>query len=387
MSGATLIVTNDFGPRVGGIEAFVQSMADRIATARGPGSVVVHTARQRGAAAFDAGLPYTVVRDEARVLLPTAGVVRRCARTAREFGCDRVWFGSAAPLAQMTPALRAAGVRRAVATTHSAEEWWSRLPGTRSVVRRIGERVDTVTYLGEYSRSRLATVLSPESAGRMQHLPPGVDVERYHPQVDGTRLRAQLGLSSRPVVVSVSRLVRRKGQDALIAAWPRVQARVPDAALLIVGDGPSRPRLVAQVEQAGLGRDITLTGRVPWSRTPEYFAAGDVFAMPSRTRWRGLEPEGVPLSVLEAQASGLPVVVGNSGGAADTLVDGLTGHLVNGRDLDEIAAAVSDLLQHRERAAAWGRAGREYVTARFQWNDLANDLMLMLEPVESTREA
>src|SRR5699024_3949080 len=148
----TLIVTNDFGPRVGGIEAFVQSMADRMAAAGGPGSVVVHTAAQRDAATFDADLPYAVVRDRARVLVPTTPVVRRCVRTAREFGCDRVWFGSAAPLAQMTPALREAGVRRAVATTHSAEEWWTRLPGTRSVVRRIGERVDSLTYLGEYSR-------------------------------------------------------------------------------------------------------------------------------------------------------------------------------------------------------------------------------------------
>ena len=380
MSGATLIVTNDFGPRVGGIEAFVQSMAARLAAAGGPGSVVVHTARQAGAAEFDADLPYAVVRDEAKVLLPTTAVVRRCMRTARDYDCDRVWFGSAAPLAQMTPDLRKAGIRRAVATTHSAEEWWSRLPGTRSVLRRIGERVDTVTYLGEYSRRSLTTVLSDEAAGRMQHLPPGVDVERYHPGVDGSRLRAELGLSDRPVVVSVSRLIRRKGQDHLIEAWPRVQEQVPDAALVIVGDGPSRPRLQTQVEQAGLGRHIVLTGRVPWSRTPEYFAVGDVFAMPTRTRLFGMEPEGVPISVLEAQATGLPVVVGDSGGAPDTILDGRTGHLVNGRDLEAIAGATVDLLQDRSRALAWGMAGRDHVTGHYQWDDLAADLRRMLDP-------
>ncbi|USQ78807.1 glycosyltransferase family 4 protein [Ornithinimicrobium faecis] len=382
MSGATLIVTNDFGPRVGGIEAFVQSMASRLAQAGGAGSVVVHTARQPESAAFDADLPYAVVRDDLKVLLPTAGVVRRCARTAREFGCDRVWFGSAAPLAQMAPALREAGIRRAVATTHSAEEWWSRLPGTRSVLHRIGDRVDTVTYLGEHSRRALSGVLSESAREQMRHLPPGVDVERYHPGVDGARLRAQLGLADRPVVVSISRLIRRKGQDALIEAWPRIQDEVPGAALVIVGDGPSRPRLQTQVEQAGLGAHIMLTGQVPWSRTPEYFALGDVFAMPTRTRLLGLEPEGVPLSALEAQASGLPVVIGDSGGAPDTIRDGVTGHVVNGRDLDQVARAVVDLLSDRQRALAWGMAGRDFVTQRFQWDDLAADLQQMLDPDE-----
>lgn len=380
MSGATLIVTNDFGPRVGGIEAFVQSMAARLAEAGGPGSVVVHTARQAGATQFDADLPYAVVRDDQKVLLPTAGVVRRCVRTAREFGCDRVWFGSAAPLAQMTPALREAGIRRAVATTHSAEEWWSRLPGTRSVLHRIGERVDTVTYLGEHSRQTLGRVLSEGARQRMRHLPPGVDVDRYHPGVDGSRLRAQLGLTDRPVVVSISRLIRRKGQDVLIEAWPRIQDEVPGAALVIVGDGPSRPRLQTQVEQAGLGGHVTLTGRVPWARTPEYFALGDVFAMPGRTRLFGLEPEGVPISALEAQASGLPVVVGDTGGAPDTIRDGETGRVVNGRDVEQVAAAVVDLLQHPQRALTWGMAGRDFVTGRFQWDDLAVDLRHMLDP-------
>lgn len=380
MTGATLIVTNDFGPRVGGIEAFVQSMASRLAAAGGPDSVVVHTARQQGDAVFDAALPYPVVRDSARLLVPTPAVVRRCVQTAREFGCDRVWFGSAAPLALMTPALREAGVRRAVATTHSAEQWWSRLPGTRAVVHRIGERVDTVTYLAEYFRRQLATVLSPQATESLRALPPGVDVGSYHPGVDGARRRAELGLTDRPVVVSISRLVRRKGQDALVAAWPRVQAALPGAALVIVGDGPHRSRLAAQVERAGLGRDVILTGRVPWSATPEYYALGDVFAMPTRTRLGGLEPEGMPICVLEAQATGLPVVVGDSGGTPDTVVDGATGHLVDGRDLDQVSAAVVGLLRDPERARAWGRAGRAHVTARFQWDDLAAELAGLLDP-------
>lgn len=379
MAGSTLIVTNDFGPRVGGIEAFVQAMAIRMA-ADDPKSVVVHTARQPGDQAFDAELPYRVVRDPSRLMVPTPAITRRCAETAREYGCDRVWFGSAAPLALMTPALRRAGVRRAVATTHSAEEWWSRLPVTSGVMRRIGERVDTVTYLGEYSRRRLAAVFTPAATQRMRRLPPGVDVARYRPDVDGSGVRQQLGLMGRPVVASISRLIRRKGQDVLIRAWPQVLAEYPDAVLVIVGDGPYRTRLQAQVTTAGLEESVILTGRVTWAQTPEYYAAADVFALPTRTRLAGLEPEGVPICLLEAQASGLPVVVGDSGGAPDTFVDGVSGHLVDGREPGRVAQAVLDLLGDPARARRWGRAGREHVTEGFQWDRLADRLGELLDP-------
>lgn len=379
MTGRTLIVTNDFGPRVGGIEAFVQAMAVRMAQQR-PDSVVVHTARQRGDEAFDAELGYPVVRDPSRLMVPTPAITRRCARTAQEYGCDRVWYGSAAPLALMTPRLRRAGIRRAVATTHSAEEWWSRLPVTSAAMRRIGDRVDTVTYLGEYSRRRLAQVFDAEATARMRHLPPGVDVARYHPGVDGGPVRERRGLQGRPVVASISRLIKRKGQDALIEAWPRVLAQLPEAALLIVGDGPYRKDLQQQVSRAGLEDSIILTGRVPWSETPAYYAAADVFALPTRTRLRGLEPEGVPICLLEAQATGLPVVVGDSGGAPDTFLDGESGHLVDGRSPQGVATALLDLLEDPERARAWGAVGRDHVTAGFQWDHLAQRLSALLDP-------
>lgn len=374
MGGRTLIVSNDFGPRTGGIEAFVQAMASRL----GDDMVVVHTAHQLGDVDFDRGLPYPVVRDPEAVLLPTRKIAARCAQTARYFGCDRVWFGAAAPLALMTPALRPAGIRTAVATTHSHEEWWSLVPAARKALRAIGERVDVVTYLGEHSRARLAQALSPAAVDRMRRLSPGVDVQRYHPDLDGAGVRERLALSDRPVTACISRVIPRKGQDVLVEVWPQVLRQVPGAALLLVGDGPHLPTVRRAVAGSGLEHDVILTGAVPWEQTPEYYAAADVFAMPTRTRLRGLEPEGVPLCFLEAQACGLPVVAGDSGGAPDTMRDGVTGHLVDGRDREQIVAAVVDLLTDPDRARQWGRAGRAWVSENFQWDDLATTLAALL---------
>lgn len=386
--GATLVVTNDFGPRVGGIETFVEAMARRFDPAR----TVVHTAGQSGAEAFDRALPFRVVRDPARLLVPTPAVARRCAATARDLGCDRVWFGAAAPLALMAPVLRRAGVVRAVATTHSHEEWWSMVPGTRAALRAIGERVDTVTYLGEHSRARLARVLTPAARDRMRRLSPGVDLTLFSPAADGRGVRRRWGLGERPVAVCISRFVARKGQDTLIDAWPEVCRRVPGAVLLLVGDGPHRGALLRRARATGLlatgplgglaaGRGaIVFAGRVAHDDTPAYFAAGTVFAMPTRTRLGGLEPEGVPICFLEAQATGLPVVVGRSGGAPDTVADGVTGLLVDGRDAGAVGRAVAGLLADPARARAWGLAGRDRMAAGWQWDQLAGRLQRLLDP-------
>jgi len=139
-SQRTLIVTNDFPPRTGGIESFVLAMAQRMPA----DDVVVHTARQRGDRAFDSSLPFEVVRDPSRLMVPTPAITRRVAVTARERGCDRVWFGAAAPLGLMAPTLRAAGVRQTVATTHGHEIWWATVPVTRRAMRAIGERNELV---------------------------------------------------------------------------------------------------------------------------------------------------------------------------------------------------------------------------------------------------
>ncbi|MDF3288557.1 glycosyltransferase family 4 protein [Streptomyces silvisoli] len=373
----TLIVTNDFPPRPGGIQAFVHSMALRL----DPGKVVVYASTWKDGeevAAFDAEQPFPVVRDRTSVLLPTPRITRRAVRLLREHGCSSVWFGAAAPLGLMAPALRAAGARRIVATTHGHEAGWAQLPAARELLRRIGEGTDTVTYLGEYTRSRIATALSGRAAARMVQLPPGVDEKTFHPASGGAVVRARLGLTDRPVVVCVSRLVPRKGQDTLIQAMPRILRRVPDAVLLIVGGGPYRAQLERLAAQIGVAESVRFTGPVAWEELPAHYGAGDVFAMPCRTRRGGLDVEGLGIVYLEASATGLPVVAGDSGGAPDAVLDGETGWVVRGGSAAEAAERVAVLLEDPELRRRFGDRGRQWVEEAWRWDLLAERLRGLL---------
>jgi phosphatidylinositol alpha-1,6-mannosyltransferase len=377
----TLIVTNDFPPRPGGIQAFLHNMALRL----DPQRLVVYAStwkRSRegveATAAFDAEQPFTVVRDRTTMLLPTPGVARRAVGLLREHGCTSVWFGAAAPLGLMAPALRSAGAERLVATTHGHEAGWAQLPAARQLLRRIGDSTDTITYLGEYTRSRIAGALSPQAAARMAQLPPGVDEKTFHPGSGGDEIRARLGLTDRPVVVCVSRLVRRKGQDTLIRAMPRILAAEPDAVLLIVGGGPYEKDLRRLAHDTGVAASVRFTGPVPWSELPAHYGAGDVFAMPCRTRRGGLDVEGLGIVYLEASATGLPVVAGDSGGAPDAVLDGETGWVVRGGSPEEAADRITTLLGDAELRRSMGERGREWVEEKWRWDLLAEHLKNLL---------
>ncbi|WP_432115865.1 glycosyltransferase family 4 protein [Streptomyces sp. S1] len=377
----TLIVTNDFPPRPGGIQAFLHNMALRL----DPERVVVYASTwKRGregaeaTAAFDAEQPFTVVRDRTTMLLPTPRVTARATALLREHGCASVWFGAAAPLGLMAPALRRAGARRLVATTHGHEAGWAQLPAARQLLRRIGEGTDTITYLGEYTRSRIASALTPAAVGRMVQLPPGVDEKTFHPGSGGDAVRARLGLSDRPVVVCVSRLVPRKGQDTLIRALPGILRRVPDAVLLIVGGGPYENDLRRLAAETGVAGSVRFTGAVPWAELPAHYGAGDVFAMPCRTRRGGLDVEGLGIVYLEASATGLPVVAGDSGGAPDAVLDGETGWVVRGDSPEETADRVTTLLLDPELRARMGERGRAWVEEKWRWDLLAERLRELL---------
>jgi len=368
----TLVVTNDFPPRPGGIQAYVDALLAR----QPPGSVVVYASTSRGAAAFDAAQPYPVVRHRTRLLLPTPAVLRRAREVARAEGCTAVWFGAAAPLALLGPGLRPAGIERVVASTHGHEVGWAALPGGRQALRRIGAGVDVVTYLGEYTRARLAPALGPHP--RLERLPPGVDTDLFTPAVDGDEVRRRYGLEDRPTVVCVSRLVPRKGQDVLIRALPAIRRRAAGAALLIVGAGRDLSRLRRLALSTGVDRDVVLTGGVPWAELPAHYAAGDVFAMPCRTRRGGLDVEGLGIVYLEASASGLPVVAGDSGGAPDAVLDGETGDVVPGRSVAAVADRVASLLADRDAARAMGEKGRAWVEREWRWDALAARLGRLL---------
>ncbi|TDC64801.1 glycosyltransferase family 1 protein [Micromonospora sp. KC207] len=369
----TLLITNDFPPRPGGIQSFVHNLAVRQPT----GSVVVYASSWPGAEKFDADQPFEVVRERTRVLLPTPLIARRAARLARRHDCDNVWFGAAAPLGLLAAGLRRrAGIRRAVALTHGHEVGWAALPGARAALRRIGRGADVVTYLGEYTRVRLERAL--HGVTELRRLAPGVDVDTYHPAVDGASVRARLGLADRPVVVCVSRLVPRKGQDMLIRALPEIRRRVPAAALLVVGGGPYRADLEKLARQTGVERDVVFTGSVPSADLPAHYAAGDVYAMPCRTRNRGLDIEGLGIVYLEASATGLPVVAGDSGGAPDAVREGETGYVVSGRDVAQLADRVATLLADRDLARQLGAAGRAWVEREWRWETQAARMATLL---------
>ncbi|MEU4567171.1 glycosyltransferase family 4 protein [Micromonospora sp. NPDC023956] len=369
----TLLITNDFPPRPGGIQSFVYNLALH----QPAGSVVVYASTWRDAEKFDADQPFEVVRERTRVLLPTPLVARRAAALARRYDCDSVWFGAAAPLGLLAPGLRRrAGIRRVLALTHGHEVGWAALPVARTALRRIGRGADVVTYLGDYTRVRLERVL--HGLTDLRRLAPGVDVDAYHPDVDGEVVRARLGLTDRPVVVCVSRLVPRKGQDTLIRALPAIRRRVPDAALLVVGGGPYRGTLEKLARQTGVERDVVFTGTVPAAELPAHYAAGDVYAMPCRTRNRGLDVEGLGIVYLEASATGLPVVAGDSGGAPDAVREGETGYVVRGRDVAQLADRVATLLADRDLARQFGAAGRAWVEREWRWETQAQRLAALL---------
>jgi phosphatidylinositol alpha-1,6-mannosyltransferase len=361
-----LVVTNDYPPRPGGIQAFVHSLASR----QPDGEIVVYAPAWKRAAAFDAAQRFPVVRHPTSLMLPEPRVLRRAREIAAAEGCDRVWFGAAAPLGLLAKPL---GLRRSVASTHGHEVGWALLPGARQVLRRIGRDVDVVTYLGEYTRARLAPVVP-----RLARLPSGVDTELFRPGAGGEDVRRRHGLTGRPVVVCVSRLVPRKGQDVLIRAMPEIRRRVPDAALLLVGGGPYEPRLQRLAREVGVADSVVVTGSVAWEELPAHYDAGDVFAMPCRTRRGGLEVEGLGIVYLEASATGLPVIAGRSGGSPDAVLEGESGHVVDGTSVAAVAAAVAALLADPVRARAMGAAGRDWVEREWRWDLLAGRLRDLL---------
>lgn len=244
------------------------------------------------------------------------------------------------------------------------------------LLRRLARAQDVVTYLGEYTRVRLARVL--DGLTRLEWLAPGVDVDEFHPGVDGTPVRDRYGLGDRPVIVCVSRLVPRKGQDALIRALPEVRRRVPGAALLIVGGGPDRARLTRLARAYDVASDVIFTGTVPTEELPAHYAAGNVYAMPCRTRRAGLDVEGLGIVYLEASATGLPVIAGDSGGAPDAVRDGETGFVVPGRNLAVLTDRLVTLLTDEKLAARFGAAGREWTQATWRWEAQAKRLTALL---------
>jgi phosphatidylinositol alpha-1,6-mannosyltransferase len=378
VSNSVLFVTNDFGPRAGGIETFVIGLIER----RPFGTTIVYTSSQDGSESYDQQWKekygVEVIRDRAKILLPTPRVARNLARIIKAEKITVAAFGAAAPLALLSASIKRAGVIKSIALTHGHEVWWAKVFPFNLAMKRIGSTVDSLTYLGDFTRNEISQSLTKKAIGQMVKIAPGIDVDHFSPQ-DSTQLRKHLGLEHKKVIVSVGRLVHRKGQDRLIESMPKILEKIPDAHLLMVGQGPYLEHLAKLVAINKLSEHVSFIGRIQYAELPKYICAGDLFAMPSRSRLAGLEVEGLGIVYLEASACGLPVVAGASGGAPDAVVEGVTGLVVDGNNLDEIAEAIVSLLKDPQTAERMGSAGRQWIIDNWRWEIWASQFNKLLQ--------
>jgi phosphatidylinositol alpha-1,6-mannosyltransferase len=373
-AGRILVVTGHFPPAPGGVQTFTWEMLRRMPADR----LVVVAPAHPDAAAFDAGLDFPVIRRRAYYL------VRDLRRIVADYNITTCWIPAVAPIGLAAPFIRRAGVRRIVGSTHGQELGWLRVWATRRALRAMIGALDAVTYLSAYTRERLQQELDhPE---RMFQLVGGVDTEIFRPGHPDPQARKRLALPAGRTVISVARLVRRKGHDMVIRAWPRILEAVPDAQLVIPGTGVYRSELEKLAEQTGVRDRVHFTGYLPVEDLCAALNLSDAFVLACRDDRRGLQTEGLGLSTLEASATGLPVVVGLSGGSGDSVIDGVTGFLVDSSGPDQIASALITLLTDPARAKAMGARGAEWVQRTWTWDTAVDRLTRLLagEPVGAT---
>ncbi len=375
-----LCVTNDFGPRAGGIETFIIGLIERMPK----DSVIVYTSAQDKSEPYDQqwldDYGVEVIRDKARILLPTPGVAYCVRALIKDRGIKTAFFGAAAPLGLLAPVLRRAGIKRIIALTHGHEVWWSKVWPFTWAMKSIARNVDHLTYLGEFTGRAISRTINSSAQSAMVKIAPGIDTEHFAPS-DSSALKSQLAIKDKKVIVSVGRLVHRKGQDVLIEAMPQILSKIPKAHLLLIGEGPYRQYLEKRAKDLEIDSHITFIGRVMYSDLPKYICLGEVFVMPSRSRLAGLEVEGLGIVYLEASACGLPVIAGNSGGAPDAVIDGVTGVVVDGKDQHVIATSIVNLLEDQEKAREMGRNGREWVINQWRWEIWSEKFRALLKPI------
>ena len=370
-----LLVTNDFPPKVGGIQNYLWELWRRLP----PDDVVVHTTPYQGSATFDAQQPFTVIRSREPWLLPGPHLVRRVNRLAKRHDADFVVIDPALPAGLVGPRL---DLPYAV-VVHGAEVAIpGRLPGVRRLLRDVLDPAAGVIAAGGYPALECERALGRHLPAFV--IPPGVDIERFRPASRHERglLRSRLGLRPEaPTVVSVSRLVPRKGMDTLVRAAALLAARGRDLQVVIAGDGRDRTRLRSLA--ARTGAPVRLVGRLGDDDVAALLGCADVFAMLCRTRWRGLEQEGFGIVYLEAAAAGVPQVAGRSGGAHEAVADGETGLVLDPATPGAAAEAIGALLDDGERRTEMGAAARQRAATAFSYDLLADRLRGAIEEMST----
>ncbi len=358
---STLLVTNDFPPKLGGIQSYLYELFRRLP------DVAVLTTPSEGAAAFDAAQSFRIERITQPVLLPQPGLASRIDAVARDIGAATIFVDPMLPLGVVGRSLRAAPH---LVIAHGAEITLpGRLPGLNLAARSVLRAADGVIAAGEYPAREVV-----HAAGRPVHgivVSPGVDVDRFVPLDADARAAARRRFRldpNRPLVLGTSRLVPRKGFDVMIDAIAGLDASVQ---LAIAGSGRDRARLESRVTRRGLGGRVKFLGRVPDDDLPSLYASADVFAMVCRDRWLGLEAEGFGIVFLEAAASGVPSVAGRSGGSHEAVVDGETGFVVDPRSVSDVRRSLSRLLGDESLRHGFGAAARARAVAGFSYDSLA----------------
>ena len=369
-----LLVTNDFPPKVGGIQNLLWEWWRRLP----PDSFAVLTSPHRDSAQFDSAQPFRIERTKEPVLLPHPWMVNRINSVAKDFGAQLVVLDPALPLGLVGPLLRLPYM----VVLHGAEVTVpGRLPGSQQILGRVLRGAQHVIAAGGYPARE-----GIHAAGRdLAHtiIPPGVDTNRFVPLTPDElrRAREHFGWSDDDeIVLGVSRLVPRKGFDTVIRAIAQLAPHRPKLKLVIASTGRDQQRLEKLARE--LRAPVQFLGRVPHEDLPRLYGCADIFSMMCRNRWGGLEQEGFGIVFVEAAACGVPQIAGESGGAAEAVLDDVTGFVMKDpTDVAGLAARISTILDDDSRRLAMGEASRQRAVAEFNYDVLARRLgeVLMVE--------
>ena len=352
------MITNDFPPRKGGIQTFIEQLLSQ----QYPRSLVVFTSNWAGASEYDAMLSYDVIRIRGNLLLPTPKRIREAKKLAKRYDCDQVLFGALAPLGLMSGSLKRFGIKNIVAITHGHEAGWAKIPLLRTLLKLSAAKVDVVTYLTQYTKEMILPLLKSET--KTIQLTPAVDVTRYQPANPTLKmeLKKNYHLENNLVLLGLSRLMPRKGFDSIIKLMPKLITEFPELKFVVAGGGPDKDRLIKLAKKRNVSDHVIFLGSIPYDELPQVYQMADVFAMPCRTRFFGLDVEGFGIVYLEAAATGLPVIAGNSGGAVEAVLPGITGELAERNNLEK---KLRQLLQDEQLRERYGQQGRRWVETEF----------------------
>ena len=369
----TLLITNDFPPKKGGIQTYLEGFAHQLDTSQ----LYVYTSspKKENYQKYDIHNPWKTYRARTPIMLPTLTTRIEMQNIIRRHNIKNVWFGASVPLGILADSARAAGAQKILMSTHGHEIGWSSLPVARTFLRRTFAKADTITYLTEATLRALRPFIPNETTS--VRLPGGIDTDAFafHAS-ERERLRNLYNIPlDAPVIVCISRLVERKGQDMLIKSMDRIHRDFPQAYLVIVGDGHYKKHLHKLAHLSSARSRIIFTGAVPQEELPHHYSMGDIFAMPCRTRGGDLDIEGLGIVYLEAYGAGLPVVAGNSGGAPEAVIDKKTGYITQGNQQRAVESTLLHLLHNPQESQNMGHHGYLWLSSAWKWNILAENLL------------